>query len=99
MSETNIDWKRGPAQGGGGTAGKRDGCPIWRDGDLLLIVVNTIGGGSVFLCRVNSDGDEDWDQLSFVDPETGDEYFGYYEDDIDWFAVIDETNLPPKNNE
>ena len=93
MSKTNLQWKPGPAQGGGGTAGKRDGCPIWHDGDLLLIVVNTKGGRSVFLSRVGTDGD----QLSFFDPETDDDNFGYWDGAIDWFAVIDETNLPPKN--
>jgi len=80
----------GPSQGGEGTAGMRDGYPIWYDGETLLILVDTVGGKSIHCCAVHADGD----QLSFCDPETGDDNFGYTDKDIDWWARLDETNLP-----
>lgn len=59
----------------------------WTDGDLLLVVVETIGGPVVRLVKVNADGD----MLGFDDPDTGDDNFGYADTDISWWAKIEES--------
>lgn len=87
----SLFWNPGPAQGGGGTSGIRDGVPWWWDGDLLLVVVETNGGPFVRMVKVNADGD----QLGFWDPDTGDDNFGYSAEDIMWWAKIEES-LPRK---
>ena len=84
-----ITWNLGPANGGEGTAGNRNGVPWWWDGDLLLVVVDTNGGPEVSLVRVSADGD----QLAFLDAATGDDNFGYTPEDVAWWAKLDP--LPP----
>lgn len=78
-----IGWISGPARGGEGTAGSRDGVPWWWDGDLLLIVVNTRSGPEISLVRMNADGD----QISLDDPETGDD-IGRSPDEIAWYFKV-----------
>jgi hypothetical protein len=88
-----LVWNAGPARGGGGTAGKRDGVPWWWDGDLLVVVVECRGGPHVAMVSVYADEDK----LDFVDPETGDFSFGYLPDDVSWWAKIEESL--PQNDE
>jgi len=85
-----LTWHPGPARGGEGTAGIRDGVPWWWDSELLLVVVETRGGPSVSMVQVHADGDE----LGFYDPETGDDLWGYSAEDISWWTKIKEA-LPP----
>jgi hypothetical protein len=82
-----LTWHPGPARGGEGTAGIRDGVPWWWDSELLLVVVETRGGPSVSMVQVHADGDE----LGFYDPETGDGLWGYSAEDISWWARIKEA--------
>jgi hypothetical protein len=85
-----LVWMRGPANGGGGTAGIIDGVPNWWDGDLLLVVVETNAGRDVSAVRVSADGPH----LSFVNAGTGDDDFGWGSEDIAWWAKLDGC-LPP----
>ncbi len=80
-------WNAGPAKGGAGTAGKRDGVPWWLDGELLLVIVDESYGPRQHLVRVNADRD----QFAFVNPATGDHDFAYTANDISWWATLDET--------
>ena len=82
-----LTWHPGPARGGEGTAGSRDGVPWWWDSELLLVVVETRGGPSVSMVQVHADGDE----LGFYDPETGDDLWGYSAEDISWWTKIKEA--------
>ena len=54
---------------------------------LLLVLVETNSGPFVRLVKVNADGDK----LSFDDPDTGDDNFGYMDSDISWWAKIEES--------
>lgn len=86
----SLIWHAGPAKGGGGTAQSESPnghTSWWWDGDLLLVVVETNGGPFVRLVKVNADGD----LLSFDDPDTGDDNFGYTDMDISWWAKIEES--------
>lgn len=82
-----LHWIEGPARGGTGTAGKRNGIDYWWDGDLLLVVVDTNGGPETFLVRVYADGD----QLAMHDPYTQDDNFGYSPSDVSWYAKVDKA--------
>ena len=90
----SLEWIRGPANGGGGTAGIIDGVPNWWDGDLLLVIVETNSGRDVSAVRVSADGP----YLSFLNPSTGEYDFGWDSEDIAWWAKIDEC-LPPNPTE
>lgn len=48
---TQLEWHRGPALGGEGTAGKRG----WWDGDRLIIIVDTAKGREVAIVNVSAD--------------------------------------------
>ena len=85
-----LMWVRGPANGGGGTAGIKDGVPNWWDGDLLLVVVETNVGRDVSAVRVSADGPH----LSFVNAGTGEDDFGWGSEDISWWAKLDGC-IPP----
>lgn len=83
-----IIWNPGPANGGTGTAGNTlDGTPKWWDGQLLLLLVNFEGYHDEFLVRVNADGNN----LSFLDPDSGNDEFPYSDTDIWWWAVLDDA--------
>lgn len=83
-----LEWFPGPAGGGTGTAGRRDGSHWWWDGDLLLVQVETNLGVEMTMRRVQADGGH----LSFVDPVTGDDDFGYMGDDIMRWAKLKDPN-------
>lgn len=81
-----LHWVEGPARGGSGTAGK----DRWRDGDMLLVVVEMATVPSeIFLVHVNADGD----QLSMITPYTGNDDFGFMPGDVSWWAKV-EPALP-----
>lgn len=87
-----IEWKRGPNNGGEGTAGMHaDGCGIWWDRELLLCVVNLTMGREIFVAVVHADGN----QASLTYYDSGDD-IGWTPDDISWWAKI-ETALPPED--
>lgn len=88
----SLIWHAGPANGGGGTAQREmpEGhgySSWWADGDLLIVIVETNGGPFVRMVKVNADGE----MLSFDDPDTGDDNFGYADSDISWWAKIEES--------
>lgn len=86
-----LEWLPGPWNGGGGTAGGTPDAPVWRDGDLILTVVEICSGGrEVAALRVLADGD----MLSFRD--TDDDEWAWTDGDIAWFCVLDPwRHLPP----
>lgn len=89
---SEIRWMPGPANDGEGTAGKdSNGNDLWWDGDLLLITIDTVGGRETTLIHVAADGD----QLGMIDPLSGDYLCDYGFDEIEWWARLDEGNLPP----
>lgn len=88
--ETVLKWKRGPKNGGEGTAGMRGSLGNWWDGDHLLCVVNLCGGDrDIFAAVVLADGD----QVGLSD-DNGDD-IGWLPDDLSWYAKIEESTLPP----
>lgn len=90
-----LVWHAGPANGGEGTAGLRDGDPWWDDGDLLLVIVDVVGGREMRLLNVHADGPE---SLDFSDPETGNFDFGWTDRQISWWARIKES-LPQNDQD
>ena len=80
-----LEWKKGPALGGEGTAGG----DWWNDGDWLIIVVDTVGKRRVFMVRVSCDVDY------FGLYDQYDDYFDDYSiEDVSWYAVLDTKHLP-----
>jgi hypothetical protein len=70
-------WHKGPALGGGGTAGpcsERFPSGLWTDGDKLFIAVQTLNNGrfSTVYCAVGISCDEHFFEL--WDLSTGDTY-------------------------
>jgi hypothetical protein len=82
-------WHKGPANGGQGTAGERNGVAQWWDGDLLLIVVETNSGRDIAAVRISCDVHF----FSVTDVSTGDEYSDWMPDQWAWWARISEP--PP----
>ena len=89
----NLQWHKGPAEGGTGTAGKEDGVDMWWDGDLLVIVVGTTNDREIALVSVNADED----QLSLTCHNTGDSYDAWSLSDVSWWAKLDSKTLPPRD--
>jgi hypothetical protein len=89
----SLEWYPGPANGGGGTAQESspNGDPWWRDGDLLLVIVDCNDGPEVSAVRVHADGSE---SLDFSNAASGDFDFGWTDRDISWWARLDGV-LPP----
>ena len=80
--ESVIKWRKGPAQGGHGTAGENS----WWDGDLLLCIVGTAGGDcDVFAAGVSADEDH----CSLLD-SYGD-VVDWDFSDISWYAVLNDS--------
>lgn len=80
--ESVIKWRKGPAQGGHGTAGENS----WWDGDLLLCIVGLSGGDrEVFVAAVSADGDHGSLLDSYGDACDWDF------PDITWYAVLNDS--------
>ncbi len=87
-----LDWRKGPANGGEGTAGTNDeGIPQWYDGDRLLIVIETNKGREVAV--VDIDCDEHY--FNVKDASSGDAYDAWEPKDWSWWAKLDKGSLPP----
>lgn len=88
-----LEWHPGPAIGGGGTAQHEDYATHpswWYDGQLLLVIVERTDGPEVSAVRVHADGD----MLDFSNAATDDFDFGWTDQDISWWAILDDI-LPP----
>ena len=85
-----LKWNKGPAQGGGGTAGLRDDVPWWTDGDLIIAIIETTAGREFAALRVHADEG----LLSFTDG-IGNE-FDASSSDIHWWALLTPLNTPPE---
>lgn len=88
----SVEWNPGPANGGGGTADdpnqeKHEHGHYWLDGQLLLVMV----GEEVSTVRVHA-GDFG---VEFANAATGDFDFGWTDQNIDWWAILDDV-LPNK---
>lgn len=90
----NLEWHKGPAEGGTGTAGKENGVDMWWDGDALLIVVGTSLDREIALVSVNADED----QLSLTCLNTGECFDAWTLSDVSWWAKLDDKTLPPRVN-
>jgi hypothetical protein len=91
----DLVWHPGPAIGGGGTAEHEDDATNrswWYDGQLLLVIVERNDGPEVSTVRVHADGD----MLDFSNAATGDYDFGWTDQDISWWAILDD--ILPTNN-
>lgn len=91
---TLLRWTPGPAEGGGGSAGKDShGHPLWWDGDYIIAIVELADGGrDVFLASVSCDDE----YFELLNPLTSDIITEWSADDISWFAVLEHGQLPPK---
>lgn len=85
----DLVWHPGPAIGGGGTA-QNEECTThpswWYDGQLLLVIVERNDGPEVSTVRVHADGD----MLDFSNAATDDFDFGWTDQDISWWAILDD---------
>lgn len=82
--ETKIEWNKGPARGGQGTAGK----DLWWDGDTLLVIVETNDGRDIDVVSVQAD-----EHCLSLQDSNGDIY-GWEPSDIAWWAKLEDANLP-----
>ena len=91
----SLEWHKGPALGGEGTAGKDEetGAPLWWNNDCLLIVVETNSGRE--LAIVNIDCDEDYWRVT--EATTGEDYGDWGPECWAWWTYI-RKSLPPQNN-
>lgn len=84
-----LEWHRGPANGGEGSAGGDQ----WYDGHRLLVVVDTNGGEREYaLVTVEADGYAD---LMIAEDEPWD----WGVQDVSWWAKVEDRHLPPVNTE
>ena len=88
-----LVWHPGPARGGGGTAQHEEHATHpswWYDGQLLLVIVERNDGPEVSTVRVHAEGD----MMDFSNAATDDFDFGWTDQDISWWAILDDI-LPP----
>lgn len=87
-----LEWHPGPAQGGGGTAGKdANGVSSWYNGDRLMIIIDTNKGREVAV--VDIDCDEDYFRVN--DAGSGESYDAWGPYDWLWWAELTDKNMPP----
>jgi hypothetical protein len=88
-----LEWHKGPAEGGTGTAGKDDkGHDLWWDGDCLLVIVETNHGREVSVIHITSD------EETFSISDSNGDLWGWDTTDISWWAKLDKRNLPEAPN-
>jgi endonuclease YncB( thermonuclease family) len=91
-----LQWHKGPAEGGQGSAGKNeDGVPQWWDGDRLLIIVETSEGREIAVVDINADED----YFDVRDASTGDTYDAWGPECWSWWAKLTKHNLPPNDQD
>ena len=95
MSVGILHWHKGPALGGGGTAGKdKDGNAIWNDGDQLLIIIKS-----------EPEVGTPWSEIHYVrtfcidgfmsaSDARGDEFTDFDPDEWSYWARITPQSLP-----
>lgn len=93
MLSSTIIWQKGPALGGGGTAGtdKENGAPLFYDGDMLLIRIDCDPGPGFAVVSIACDEG----YFKVTDMGTGDDYDDWGPAEWSWWAKLDKTNLPP----
>lgn len=90
-----LDWHKGPAEGGHGTAGTNDeGVPQWYDGDRLLIIIETNKGREMAIVDISCD--EHF--FRTTDASSGDAYDAWDPSVWSWWAKLDKHNLPAPPN-
>lgn len=87
--KAEIEWHKGPALGGVGTAGTENGISQWYDGDHLLIIVDTDNGGNPVreIATVYINADEDLFEVR--DASTHDIYDAWGPESWSWWAKLD----------
>jgi len=87
-----LEWHKGPANGGKGTAGTAsDGTPRWWSDERLIIVIETNMGREIAIVDIDCDVDD----FSVKDASTGDDYDAWTPDSWAWWAKLTDRNLPP----
>ena len=90
MGGFKLDWHKGPAEGGTGTApDAKDGKDMWWDGDTLLVIVETNKCREIVVLNVSADEDD----FSVTDCY-GDYYSDWGPECWSWWAKLDKNNLP-----
>lgn len=84
-----LNWVKGPALGGVGTAGIKDGVPQWRDGDMLLVLVETNHGDELHVFYISCD-----EGFFSVEDSYGD--CPWEPECWSWYAVLKDSDLPKK---
>ena len=80
----NLEWKKGPALGGPGTAGvNASGISQWWDGDMLLIAVETNSGVEIYLVVIYAD-----DECFDVRTPGGDSFSEWDPESWSYYAVL-----------
>lgn len=93
----SLEWHRGPAEGGTGTAGRCEetGKHLWWNGDRLLVVVETNQGREIAV--VDIEADEDY--FNVRDASTGETYDAWEPESWSWWAKLTKRNLPQNAND
>lgn len=90
----SLEWHKGPAEGGVGTAETNDeGLTQWYNGDRLLIIIETNRGREIAV--VDIDADEEC--FLVTDASSGDTYDAWAPEDWSWWAKLTKHNLPPND--
>lgn len=88
----SLEWHKGPAEDGEGTAGKNeDGVPQWWDGDRLLIIIETNNGREIAVVDISADEDA----FDVRDASSGYTYDAWGPECWSWWAKLTKHNLPP----
>lgn len=92
MFGASLEWRKGPAEDGEGTAGKNeDGVPQWWDGDRLLIIIETNNGREIAVVDISADEDA----FDVRDASSGETYDAWGPECWSWWAKLTKHNLPP----
>jgi hypothetical protein len=89
--KTELEWHKGPALGGGGTAGIEDGVAQWYSGDRIMIIIERDEGRAYAV--VDIDCDEHYFRV--LDAASGDTFEAGDPSSWSWWAKLDKKNLPP----
>ena len=89
----SLEWHKGPAENGEGTAGKDEetGAPLFYNGDRLLLIIETNKGREIAV--VDIDCDEDYFRVTAA--SSGDDFDAWGPEAWSWWAKLDKRNTPP----
>lgn len=90
--DATIQWHKGPALGGGGTAGKDEDteAPLFYNGDRLILIIETTEGREIAVVDISCDEDH----FSVTDASSGDGFDAWGPESWSWWAVLNHKNMP-----